>query len=48
MATQLVRIPFPEALLPKVQGFDCGQEPWEKEVSDWIKAPLQEQLEPRL
>jgi GNAT superfamily N-acetyltransferase len=38
MATQLVRIPFTEALLSKVQGFDCGQEAWEIEVSAWLKA----------
>jgi hypothetical protein len=35
----LVRIPFAESLLPKVQSFDCGTEPWEIEVSDWIKMP---------
>jgi ribosomal protein S18 acetylase RimI-like enzyme len=39
MALQLVRIPFTEVLLPKVQDFDCGQEPWEIEVSVWLKAP---------
>jgi ribosomal protein S18 acetylase RimI-like enzyme len=35
----LTRIDFAENLLPKVQGFDCGAEPWQQEVSDWIKAP---------
>jgi ribosomal protein S18 acetylase RimI-like enzyme len=39
MSSGLVRIPFTEDLLPKVQAFDCGQEPWELEVSNWIKAP---------
>jgi ribosomal protein S18 acetylase RimI-like enzyme len=39
MATQLVRIAFTEAVLSKVQAFQCGQEPWETEVSDWIKGP---------
>lgn len=34
------RIDFSAALLPRVQQFDCGNEPWEREVSDWIKAPL--------
>ena len=33
-----MRISFTEDLLPKVQGFDCGNEPWEVEVSEWIKA----------
>jgi len=36
---ELVRIPFTEVLLPKVQGFDSGDEIWQTEVSDWIKAP---------
>jgi ribosomal protein S18 acetylase RimI-like enzyme len=39
MPSNLIRIPFTEDLLPKVQAFDCGDEPWEREVSDWIKAP---------
>jgi ribosomal protein S18 acetylase RimI-like enzyme len=39
MASDLVRIAFTEELLPKVQSFDCGNEPRELEVSDWIKAP---------
>src|SRR5262249_8164208 len=42
MSSDLTRIPFTEESLPKVQGFDCGDEPWEREVSDWIKAPLGE------
>src|SRR5262245_42150133 len=39
MSSDLTKIPFTEELLPKVQGFDCGDEPWEREVSDWIKTP---------
>ena len=35
----LVRIPFAEALVPKVQAFDCGPEIWQTEVSSWIKHP---------
>jgi len=35
----LTRIPFTPDLLPKVQGFACGDKPYEREVSDWIKAP---------
>jgi GNAT superfamily N-acetyltransferase len=35
----LTRIPFTDALLPKVQAIDCGDTTWEREVSDWIKAP---------
>jgi ribosomal protein S18 acetylase RimI-like enzyme len=40
MSSNLTKVPFTEELLPKVQGFDCGEEVWEQEVSDWIKAPL--------
>src|SRR5262249_22212315 len=40
MAGALVRIPFTEELLPKVQGFDSGSEPWEQEPANWIKAGL--------
>ncbi len=39
MSSLLQKIPFSEALLPRVQAFDCGAEPWQREVSDWIKAP---------
>jgi ribosomal protein S18 acetylase RimI-like enzyme len=39
MAHELKKIPFAEDLLPKVQAFACGDEPWQREVSDWIKAP---------
>jgi GNAT superfamily N-acetyltransferase len=38
MPSALTRIPFTEELLPKVQGFNCGDDAWEREVSDWIKA----------
>ena len=37
MPDVLQKIRFTSALLPKVQQFDCGDEPWEREVSDWIK-----------
>jgi ribosomal protein S18 acetylase RimI-like enzyme len=39
MSGSLTRIPFAEDLLSRVQGFECGDEPWQREVSDWIKAP---------
>jgi len=39
MASDLTRISFTEELLSKLQAFHCGDEPWEQEVSDWIKAP---------
>ena len=39
MATTFQVIPFAPELLSKVQAFDCGDEPWEREVSDWIKRP---------
>lgn len=38
MPNDLSRIPFTEELSPKVQAFHCGDEPWQREVSDWIKA----------
>src|SRR3989442_152452 len=38
MSADLQRLPFTPELLAKVQAFDCGTEPWEGEVSDWIKA----------
>lgn len=34
----LTKIPFTEQLLPKVQNFECGDELWQREVSNWIKA----------
>jgi ribosomal protein S18 acetylase RimI-like enzyme len=39
MAATLQAIPFTADLLATVQAFDCGSEPWELEVSDWIKRP---------
>lgn len=33
------RIPFTENDLHRVQDFRCGDLPYQKEVSDWIKAP---------
>jgi GNAT superfamily N-acetyltransferase len=39
MAGALIRVPFTEELLPKVQSFACGDDSWEREASDWIKAP---------
>jgi ribosomal protein S18 acetylase RimI-like enzyme len=35
----LTRIDFTDQFLPQVQAFDCGDEPREREISDWIKAP---------
>lgn len=29
--------PFDENLLPLVQDFDCGEDPWERDVSNWLK-----------
>ena len=35
--TQILRsVPFVLEMLTAVEGFVCGDEPWEKEVSDWI------------
>src|SRR5437764_15357828 len=39
MASSLIRLPFTEERLASVSGFHCGDDPWEREVSDWIKAP---------
>lgn len=39
MIPELKKVPFTTELLPKVQQVDCGDEVWEREVSDWIKAP---------
>jgi hypothetical protein len=35
MPTNLSRIEFTDELLAKVQAFECGEEPWQGEVSDW-------------
>jgi GNAT superfamily N-acetyltransferase len=29
--------PFSADLLPEVQGFHCGDQPWQQEVADWLK-----------
>jgi GNAT superfamily N-acetyltransferase len=39
MPAGLTKRPFTNNDLPLVQSFGCGEEPWEKEVSEWIKAP---------
>src|SRR5262249_53581743 len=33
----LTPYPFDETLLPLVQDFECGSDPWAIEVSEWIK-----------
>ncbi len=39
MAHPVLRVrPFSADLLPEVQGFHCGDEPWQLEVADWLKA----------
>lgn len=37
----LARIPLTPDLLAResVRQFDCGDEPWEKEITDWLHAP---------
>ena len=35
----MLKTPFTQALLPKVIDFSCGCQPWEIEVSEWIKMP---------
>jgi hypothetical protein len=30
---------FTTSMLPRVADFECGNEPWEKEVADWIRMP---------
>ncbi len=37
MPTVLRKLVFTPDLLPEVQDFDCGDEPWEQEVAAWIK-----------
>jgi GNAT superfamily N-acetyltransferase len=39
MAEGLSKQLFTAADLPDVQDFDCGDKPYEKEVSDWLKGP---------
>ncbi len=38
MPDLLRKIPFTEQLLPAVADFDCGGEPWEQPLNEWIKA----------
>ncbi len=40
----LDKTPFSEDLLPLVQDFDCGDDEASKEVSDWIKGPVLEDI----
>lgn len=40
MPDLLRKIPFSAELLPFVQDFDCGSEPWQTPLSEWIKAPV--------
>jgi ribosomal protein S18 acetylase RimI-like enzyme len=37
---ELTRIAFTPELLPRVAGMECGDAVWEKEVAEWIKAPI--------
>jgi hypothetical protein len=39
MSDPLTRHMFSEDDLPDVQDFHCGDEPYEKEVADWLKGP---------
>lgn len=39
MAPLLSVQPFSAAPLPEVQDFQCGDDRWDVEVADWIKAP---------
>jgi hypothetical protein len=39
MADDIERVPFTEALWPTVQGFECGDLPYQKEVANWLKRP---------
>jgi len=39
MAETLTRHAFTAAEWPNVQNFHCGDEPYEKEVADWLKGP---------
>lgn len=39
------KIAFTANHLELVQGFDCGDEPWQTEVSDWIKGPVLQDME---
>jgi hypothetical protein len=48
MADALVKHPFTPDDWPDVQDFDCGDEPYEREVSDWLKGPAEEGVESAL
>jgi GNAT superfamily N-acetyltransferase len=37
MPAALVAIPFAAELLDQVQAFSCGEEPYERELADWIR-----------
>lgn len=37
MTSNLQKVPFTQELLPLVQDFECGDQVYEVEVSDWIK-----------
>lgn len=37
MPSVLWKIPFTATLLPLVQTFSCGDQPWEREMSAWIR-----------
>lgn len=39
MTQRLRKVVFCEILLPLVKDFHCGDEFWDREVSDWIKTP---------
>ncbi len=38
MSDILRKVPFTEELLPDVQDFHCGDQPWEAPLAAWIKA----------
>ena len=42
MPQDLTRENFTAEQWDKVQQFDCGEEPYQREVSDWLKRPLSE------
>lgn len=41
MSDGLVKEAFTHDDLPEVQSFDCGEEPFAREVSNWLKGPLE-------
>ncbi len=48
MAQELRVQPFCVALLPDVQDFFCGVEPWQVEVAQWIKGELEDNVFQRM